>query len=215
MWETAKAKLTEEITEGRLPDSWTAAEVWGLEPVYKRVPIDNFKQNLAALRERFRNFKIAADLDNDALQSDRRLHPIEIEGRWPGSEAERLLKLDIDDGKQLTMKPSELYNLPDREPYRAFKQDQFRKHIHQEVRSRRDSLYWVALKERTKVAKEETKGRKEAKRAEEEELIRSGFGGKTVAELKDECRRRGIKISGTKAALVDRLRLAEESEKSK
>jgi hypothetical protein len=218
VWETAKEKLTKEITDGRLPDDLPAVEVWSLQPEYKRVPLDNFKQNLSALRERFGKFKIAAELDDAALRCDRRLYPIEPEGRWPGSEAERLLKKDIDDGKHLIMKPSELYNDPERKPYKAFTQDQFRKHIHQEVRSRRDSLYWIALKEKTKAAKEETKGRKEVKRAEEEKLMKAGFGGKTVAELKAECRRRGLKISGKKAELVERLQSAtalEESEKNK
>lgn len=205
-WDSAKTKLTEEILGGRLPDELPAAEVWRLDPVYERVPIDNFRPNLAALRERFRKFRIANELDEEALRNDRRLHPIKLEGRWPGSEAERLLKKDIDDGIHETMTPKELYNLPDREGYKEFPYDKFRKHIHQEVRSRSDSLYWIQLKEKTRAAKEETKGRKEAKRAKEQEMIKAGFGGNTVAGLKAECRQRGLKVSGNKAELIERLR---------
>ena len=208
VWETAKEKLTKEITEGRLPDSVPPLTVWPSEPEYKKVPLENFKQNLASLRERLSNFRISAELDDDALRRDRCLHPIETEGRWPGSEAESLLKKDIDDGKHLAMSPAELYNHPERKPYKAFPKDQFRKHIHQEVRSRRDTLYWIALKEKGKAAKEEKKTKKEAKRMEEEELIKAGFGGKTVSDLKAECRRRGLKLTGKKAELVERLRSA-------
>ena len=214
VWETAKEKLTKDITEGRLLDTVPPLTVWPSEPEYKKVPLENFKQNLAALRERLGNFRISADLDDAALRNDRQHHPLEPEGRWPGSEAERLLKNDIDDGKHLTMNPSELYNDPDREPYRLFSPTQFRKHIHQEVRSRKDSLYWTALKEKGKAEKEEKKAKKEAKKMEEEELVKAGFGGTTVAALKDECRRRGLKVSGKKAELVDRLRAASAIQES-
>jgi SAP domain len=208
VWETAKEKLTKEIAEGRLLDNVPPLLVWPTEPEYQKVPLENFKQNLASLRDRFSNFRISADLDEAALRTDRCLHPVEAEGRWPGSEAESLLKKDIDDGKHLTMSPAELYNHPERSPYKAFPHDQFRKHIHQEVRSRKDNLYWIALKEKGKAKKEEKKAKKEAKRMEEEELIKAGFGGTTVLDLKAECRRRGLKVSGTKAELVDRLRAA-------
>jgi hypothetical protein len=143
VWETAKEKLTKEITEGRLLDSVPPLSVWPTEPEYQKVPVENFKQNLAALRERLGNFRISAEYDDSGLRSDRLHHPIELEGRWPGSEAERLLKEDIDDGKHLTMTASQLYNDPFRQPYREFGPTQFRKHIHQEVRSRKDSLYWT------------------------------------------------------------------------
>jgi hypothetical protein len=208
VWEIAKDKLTKDITEGRLLDSVPPLTVWPTEPEYKRVPVENFKQNLAALRERLGNFRISAELDDAALRSDRNHYPIDTEGRWPGSEAERLLKEDIDEGKHLTMTPSELYNHPDREPYREFGQTKFRKHIHQEVRSRKDSLYWTQLKEQKKAGKEEKKAKKEAKKMEEEEMMKAGFGGKTVADLKAECRRRGLQVSGKKAELIDRLRAA-------
>ena len=214
VWETAKEKLTKDITEGRLPDNVPPLTVWPSEPEYKKVPIKNFKQNLAALRERLGNFRISAEFDDAALRRDRDLHPIEPEGRWPGSEAERLLKKDIDDDKHLTMTPTELYNDPDRKPYMKFSPTQFRKHIHQEVRSRKDSLYWTALKEKGKAEKEEKKAKKEAKRKEEEELIKEGFGGNTVSDLKAECRRRGLKVSGKKAELVERLRAASAIEDS-
>ena len=214
VWETAKEKLTKEITEGKLPDSVPPSIVWPTEPEYKKVPIENFKQNLASLRERLGNFRISADFDDAALRKDRIHHPIVTEGRWPGSEAESLLKRDIDDGKHLTTSASDLYNDPDRKSYREFSQTQFRKHIHQEVRSRKDSLYWTALKEKGKAAKAEKKAKKEAKRMEEEDLVKAGFGGSTVSDLKAECRRRGLKVSGKKAELVDRLKAAVALEES-
>ena len=208
VWEIAKEKLTKDITDGTLLDSEPPTAVWQTAPEYQKVPIENFKQNLAALRERLGKFRVSAQFDDDALRSDRRIHPIEREGRWPGSEAETLLKKDIDDGIHLTLTPSELYHHVDRAPYREFGETKFRKHIHQEVRSRSDSLYWTQLKEVSKSEKEEKKAKKEAKRKEEDELIRAGFGGTTVGDLRAECRRRGLKISGNKAELVERLKAA-------
>jgi hypothetical protein len=71
--------------------------------------------------------------------------PLAVQGYpvWAGSEAARLLKIDVDNGRHLTMKPRELYALDDRPEYRIWPLKVFRKHIHQEVRSRKTQAYWL------------------------------------------------------------------------
>ena len=49
--------------------------------------------------------------------------------RWHGSDAERLLKKDVKEGKHLQLKPRELWL--DRNEYRVFSLDEFRPHIYQ------------------------------------------------------------------------------------
>jgi hypothetical protein len=61
---------------------------------------------------------------------------------WAGSDAARLLKIDVDNG-HLTMTPRELYALDDRPEYRIWPLKVFRKHIHHEVRSRKTQAYWL------------------------------------------------------------------------
>ena len=55
--------------------------------------------------------------------------------RWEGSEAERLLRLDMDEGKHEAMAPRLLY--AERREYREFPLHVFRGHIHQEKRTRK------------------------------------------------------------------------------
>ena len=64
---------------------------------------------------------------------------------WDGSEAQRLVKIEFNDGKNNTMAPSKL--CVTREEYNSYPVDVFRKHIHQEVRSHRVTAYWLARKQ--------------------------------------------------------------------
>ena len=164
-WEIAKAKLTVEINEGRLSDDLSAAVVHESDPIYKAVPRRNFVNNLGELRKRLNKYKTAAEIDAAGVQNDQLLFPIENQRRWAGSDAEKFLKLDIDEELYKEMKPAVLYL--SRIEYTEFSLDQFRKHINQELRSRRETLYWVALKEQKKAEKEEKKAKREARKQEE------------------------------------------------
>ena len=55
--------------------------------------------------------------------------------RWNGSEAERLLKLDVLERKNEVMEPKDLRAT--RIKYQVYQPDVFRKHIHQEVRAQK------------------------------------------------------------------------------
>jgi hypothetical protein len=110
---------------------------------------------------------MAAKIDAEALQHDRKIHPVETKGRWAGSDAEKLLKKDIKEGRlkydtnscQHLLKTSE-DNYKENE---IVEYDKFRKHIHQEHRGQtEESLYWVGLKDANK--KKRMKGKKEQRK---------------------------------------------------
>jgi hypothetical protein len=67
---------------------------------------------------------------------------------WHKSEAKKLLKQDIDDGKNRDMKPSELRGT--RKEYEEFTLEVFRKHIHQDVDGRSKRAYRFAKKKKKK-----------------------------------------------------------------
>ena len=64
---------------------------------------------------------------------------------FQGSEAERLLQLDMDLGKHDRFKPKELYS--QREEYQEWPLTVFRNHIHQEIRKRIEGKYWKEYKQ--------------------------------------------------------------------
>jgi hypothetical protein len=77
VWEAAKEKLFVEITEeGRIPDEWIPKEIQKLDPVYEKANETNFATNLRALRKGIKKFSIAAKIDAEALQHDRKIHSV-------------------------------------------------------------------------------------------------------------------------------------------
>jgi len=203
-WEIAREKLTKEIVAGRIPQEWAASKVRLLDPDYAKVPKDNFTDNLRALRKRLAKYKEWADKDQAGLNKDRELHPIELEGRWPGSEAEKRLKNAIARGDHLTKKPKDLYeDEDDKVAYQMFTLDQFRKHIDQEIRSGKESLYWLVYKDKKKRTKQEKQLKKEAKAAM---IAADPLQGNTVKQLKEMLRVRSLSTQGKKQELIERLK---------
>jgi hypothetical protein len=201
-WEIAKEKLIPEIAEGRIPDDWYPSRVRLLDPVYAAVPKQNFGNNLNALRKTLRKHKRWAALDAESLKKDRELHPIEKEGRWPDSEAEECLKIAIKEEDHLTMKPKQLYE-KHKEAFKEYTLDQIRKHIDQEIRSTRDSLYWLVVKDNKKKKRQEKEAKKEAKAA----MIKADpLQGKTVVELRELLRKSNLKVAGNKQELIQRIK---------
>jgi hypothetical protein len=101
------------------------------------------------------DLKIAEALDSAALAHDRRIHPKAAnnhrgEPRWEGSDAERLLRQDMDEGKHKTMKPQLLYNMRN-EYYENYPLKIFREHIYQEEKRRKFLAIRLSAQIRTEI----------------------------------------------------------------
>jgi hypothetical protein len=148
-WRGSKAKsfLTEDLVDGTIPlssDEMDAFDVYLSRVEFTEFPFENFKSNLRALRKKIQEKQELALEEYEALQHDRNLFPKNAtnqrgEPRWSGSDAERLLKLDMDQGYHTIMRPQLLWESCDE--YQIFSLTVFRKHIYQEERSRKFHSY--------------------------------------------------------------------------
>ena len=129
---------------------------WNVKRIQRVYELKNFKTNLKNVHLTIQKEQRRADMDNDAHACDLSIHPPILQTpsgypQWQGSETARLLKLDIEEEKHKAMKPSDLHNTKDE--YQLFPLlTVFRKHIAQEVRSHKDSIYWLV-----KITKRKTK----------------------------------------------------------
>jgi hypothetical protein len=135
--------LKEDIVSGYVVPMMKPAAIHPLRIEYQNVKYENFSANLNRLRKTLGSQSDEALFDDAAVAHDRQLHPIRCNNppHWDGSEDQRLLKIDINTGKHLRMQPRQ-----ENDAYQVFSLDVFRNHIHQEVRSRKESPYWVAKK---------------------------------------------------------------------
>jgi hypothetical protein len=151
-WGKSKAKrlLSDDITSGAVTATMNPRDVYAMRPEeYGMYRFERFRANLSNLQTKVDGLKERAAEDAAALIHDRQLHPIDHNNpgfpypRWDGSEAQRLLKMDMDTAEHKKMKPMVLNAT--RDEYKPFKAV-FRDHIQQEVRRRRDAAYWLAKK---------------------------------------------------------------------
>jgi hypothetical protein len=140
-WKDSKGKklLINDLCDGTIPMSGgneetiyaTRFEFGGDNPEQFRL----FSSRLKSARDQVKKASRLATSSALSLQRDRQLCPKnefnhQQKRRWQGSPAETLLKIDIQNGKQLEMKPKELYNT--QEEYQKFPLNVFRGHIYQE-----------------------------------------------------------------------------------
>lgn len=116
---------------------------------YKRYKFSNFKTNLDALHKRISKDKNRADEDLAAYLHDMQIHPppattAAAYPRWQDSDAEKLLKSDIEAGIGTALKPEQLWK--SRMEYKSFPLTVFRKHIYQELRAEAEKSYWLNKK---------------------------------------------------------------------
>jgi hypothetical protein len=154
-WVSSRAKklLKKDIVEGRVTIDMEAQYVYGTRDEFMEYELKNFTTNLRNLHAAIEKEQDRAVVDSDAYAHDILIHPLILQGpsgypQWQGSEAARLLKIDIEEEKHKSMKPSDLRNT--QEEYKRFPLKVFRKHIDQEVRSRKDSLYWLIKRNKKK-----------------------------------------------------------------
>ena len=150
-WQKSGAKklLTTDILDGKVTAGMKPKDVYSMHEEYKPYKYENFRNNLLALHKSLQKLQGFADADSVALAHDLQVRPRAANNprgypRWERSEAERLLKIDIDESKHLTMKPKELHQK--RKEYQEFPLEVFRDHIYEEVRKRTVSLYWSTKK---------------------------------------------------------------------
>ena len=98
--------------------------------------------------------KVRVNFDRQAIDHDRRLYPaaaITQQGfpRWPGSEAQRLMKQDVDNEVYWNITPKQLYDSRP-EYYRDFELTQIREHLQTPlllIQNDRDKLFSLFQKD--------------------------------------------------------------------
>ena len=144
----AKKILKEMLLDERIPldsDQMDPKTAFSQHPDFATVKYETFRDGLRCLHNKIIDDKKRAASDSEGLADFRRLFPAKEYDhrglpRWEGSEAERLLKLDMESEDKRKMKPMDLYN--SRPDYHTFYPlDIFRKHIYQEIDSRKFKQY--------------------------------------------------------------------------
>jgi hypothetical protein len=160
-WRNSEAKrlLSEDLIKCRIPlsnEEMDAKEVYLQRPEFSQFQFENFRDRLRDLRKQMIACKHQASLDNDSLARDEKMlnreekkHNQNGEPRWEGSEAEHLLRADMDSNQHKIMRPKELYSTR-KEYYETFSLAVFRKHIDQEERRRKFLAQYQSKKKRKK-----------------------------------------------------------------
>ena len=168
LYHPLRAFLLEKIVSGEIPANYKLMkprDVWETfcdADVFEGFEHDAaFTRRLLSLRKLVEEGKQRADKDLDAFKAAKQNHPPPArnhrdEPQWNGSEAQRLLKIDIANNLHRTHWPRHLYD--SKPAYKEFSLDTFRDHIYQEVQTRK---YLYTLKFR---AQEKQKERIEAAR---------------------------------------------------
>lgn len=149
-WRTSKAKehLKGLLVDGTIPLDFrmTPMDIFTKyckdHPSFKEFQdTANFKNRLCSLRDTIATKFECARADDEALTHDRLIHPVpkvDCHGvpRWDGSEAKKLLA-DAIDAKIYpdVMTPKELWETE--EEFQKFPLDVFRRHIQQEIKTRK------------------------------------------------------------------------------
>jgi len=139
----AKALVEEGLYQGWIPldaKNMGPKQVYEMREEFKEYKYENFRSNLYELRKKIKAGLDRAEEEEKWLEHDRRMFPKPMmnhrgEPRWEGSRAEKRVKHDIDDGSYPIMTPKQLYLL--RDEYKEYSLETIRKHLHQEIQSRK------------------------------------------------------------------------------
>jgi len=148
-WKNSKAKyrLIEMLTNDEIPlsaEEMSPTTAYNQDAEFAEFDYDLFRERLNDYRKAIRGKKEGAKSSAAALAVDRQLFPIDDmsafgKRRWEGSDAERLLKVDMDNGLHESTKPEDLCN--SRPEYKEFTLKEFRGHIHQETKTKKFHRY--------------------------------------------------------------------------
>lgn len=124
-----------------------------MRPEYTAVPINNFGNNLLRLKRQYAVHIARKNIEERAYAHDRELYP-KTPGRWDGSEAQRLLKEDIEaDVHKLYDGPSSFQQ--SRPEYAGWKRKKFSDHVWHRVRGKLESNYWLIKRKKAEEKKRE------------------------------------------------------------
>jgi hypothetical protein len=150
-WRTSLARklLKQDIIDHKAPASMAPYDVYLMRSNYWLWKYENFRSNLNNLRKAIAKDQQRAADDAAFLGKDLEVNPLPEDipqgyPRWNGSEAERLLKLDVDAGLHEAMSTGELRMSKDE--YQEFPCKVFAKHVYQEVVGRLGRSYWMTRK---------------------------------------------------------------------
>jgi hypothetical protein len=117
-WAKSKTKaiLESMIIKREMPeDDWPPARVYELKDEFKKTHYRHqFVSGLRRLRNEIKMCKVGVNFDHQAIDHDRRLYraaTITQQGcpRWPGSEAQPVMKQDVNNQVHLNMTPKQFY----------------------------------------------------------------------------------------------------------
>jgi hypothetical protein len=140
-WRCSEARrlLEQDLRSGVIPldgHEMSVEECYTQRPEFSDFPFESFPRRLQALRKQCAAKNNRSVADTTAFAHDHALLVARRQGgdvlRWDGSEAERLLKLDIANGLHLNLTPKNFYQF--RAEYQVHSLKVVRGHIHQELK---------------------------------------------------------------------------------
>jgi hypothetical protein len=144
-WKKSKAKemLYTDIVEGRVPleddSNMPAAVIYSMHSEYADYDPDKFAARLESLRQSVKGSTTRANEDLIAFETYKSLHKVSLFSHlgyieYQGSEAQRLLRKDIQEGRHISLGKKELYELRP-EYFTEFPLNVFRDKLYQEIRT--------------------------------------------------------------------------------
>ena len=125
-----------------------------------------FRRRLLDVRKKFVAGKSRAEDDLKSFMIAKKNHPAPLqnhrgEPQWNGSDAQRLLRLDMDASKHIGIQPMELWK--SQPEFKLFHLTTFRDHLHQEIQTRK---YLLTLKaqEKARDKKIKTKAKQQGRK---------------------------------------------------
>lgn len=207
----------------------TDEEIWGSHECFKQYDIADFKTYVRDVEKRTTALRLLVEEEEAAFRAFRSKYPRnELTNKgvpfWDDHPAKALLEKDVEDGTASRLKPKKLWST--RPEYKPFTLKIFTQHYYQEMRKQLAAPYWQ-YKRNISAMKEHQQDIENKKNEWHENTLPDMFGGlslddesdeeadqeqyrkslsdKTVNELKDILREKGLRVSGKKQVLVERI----------
>jgi hypothetical protein len=138
-WRNSEARriLNEGLQSGDIPFDADPHALYESRLEFQAFPFNQFRERFCYIQKTIKEGKDASASDLAALISDRMNHLVQNNDvfgkkrRWEGSDAEKLLRSDVSQNFDRTMRPIELWHSR-HEYYDFYPLEVFRKHIDQE-----------------------------------------------------------------------------------